>query len=326
MKYLNGLAAAVRRCGCELFTGTRAVAVEGGLPARVTTAGGPTVTASAVVVATGSPFEAGLALHAKLAAYNTYAVALDVPPGTVPHALYWDTEDPYHYVRVRPGTAGGPDLLIAGGEDHKTGQASDQAERWGRLLAWTRHRVPEAGAERHRWSGQVFETPDGLGLIGRAPVGANVYVITGDSGMGLTHGTLGAGLVTNLIRGATDPLAGVYDPSRWMPGALLTLLGENANLAAQYADWLTGGEVSSVEDIPPGQGAVVRSGLGKHAVYRAADGAVTRMTAACPHLGGVVRWNPGEKTWDCPCHGSRFTACGEVMHGPAVSPLKPVES
>jgi len=324
LKYLTGLTEAVRRKGGTLHTGTRVVRISGGSPCRVETDGGPAVTASSVVIATGTPFDAGVTLHTKLAAYTTYAVGLEVPNGAVPHALYWDTEDPYHYVRVMPGP--GKDLLIAGGEDHKTGQADDQGERWGRLMAWAREKVPEAGELRHRWSGQVFETPDGLGLIGPAPWGENLYVITGDSGMGLTHGTLGARLATNLIRGDADPLAGVYSPTRWMPGALLTYLGENLNLAAQYTDWLTGGDVSSIEDIPPGHGAIVRSGLGKLAVYRDADGAVTKLSAACPHMGGVVRWNPGEKSWDCPCHGSRFACTGAVLHGPAVQPLQVAET
>jgi glycine/D-amino acid oxidase-like deaminating enzyme/nitrite reductase/ring-hydroxylating ferredoxin subunit len=321
LKYLQGLEKAVRTRGGVIHTGTRAEKIEGGATCKVHVKGGPAVTAKAVVVATNSPFDAGLELHAKLAAYTTYAIALEVPSGAVPHALFWDTEDPYHYVRVRD-TGDGPALLIVGGEDHKTGQAQDQAERWGRLGAWARKRVPAAGAVKHHWSGQVFETPDGLGLIGPAPVGKNVYVITGDSGMGLTHGTLGARLVANLIRGEADPLAGVYSPGRWMPGALRTLLGENVNLAAQYLDWFTGGDVKSADAIPPGHGAVVRRGLTKCAVYKDKEGKTTELSAVCPHMGGVVRWNPGEQTWDCPCHGSRFTAEGEVLHGPAVVGLK----
>lgn len=320
LKYLNGLATAFRKKGGVIHTDTRVERIDGGDRCTVTTAGGDTVSAAQVVIATGSPFDTGVVLHTKMAAYTTYAVALDVPKDTVPHALYWDTEDPYHYVRVQPGEKS--DLLIVGGEDHKTGQEHDQAERWARLIGWIRQRVPTVGDVRHHWSGQVFETPDGLGLIGRAPWGKNLFVITGDSGMGLTHGTLGARLVANLILGDADPLAGVYDPNRWMPGALLTMLGEAANMAAQYTDWLTGGDVKSVDQIPPGHGAVVRVGLTKHAAYRDKGGKVLELSAVCPHMGGLVRWNPGEQTWDCPCHGSRFTCDGEVLHGPAVSGLK----
>jgi len=251
---------------------------------------------------------------------------MPVPAGTVPDALYWDTDDPYHYLRIVPSDPQSPrDMLIVGGEDHKTGQADDQPERWERLAEWARLRIPDAGEIAYRWSGQVFETPDGLGLIGAAPWGENLYVITGDSGMGLTHGTLGGRLVAKLITGIETPLREVYDPNRWTPNASWTLIQENVNLAAQYADWLTGGDVSSVDQIPAGQGAIVRQGLTKIAVYRKPDGTVCEHSATCPHMGAVVRWNPGEKTWDCPAHGSRFKAEGEVMHGPAVSGLEPVE-
>lgn len=322
IKYLTGLAAAFRKKGGELHTGTRVERIDGGFPCTVKVTEGPAVTADAVVVATGSPFDAGMVLHTKMTPYSTYAVAFEIPKGTVPHALYWDTEDPYHYVRIQPGDAA--DLLIVGGEDHKTGQAADQAERWARLIGWTRQRIPAAGEPKHRWSGEVFETHDGLGLIGRAPWGHNLFVITGDSGMGMTHGTLGGRLVTNLILGKADPFAGAYDPNRLMPGAVLTLLQENTNMAAQYADWVTGGDVKTADEIPPGHGAIMRHGLTKHAVYRDKGGKVTELSAVCPHMGCIVRWNPGEQTWDCPCHGSRFACDGEVQHGPAKEGLKKV--
>jgi glycine/D-amino acid oxidase-like deaminating enzyme/nitrite reductase/ring-hydroxylating ferredoxin subunit len=323
-KYLAGIANAVRKHGGVIHTDTRAIRIEGGEPCNVKTESGHTVTADAVVVASNAPFDAGVLLHTRMAAYLTYAIALSVPRGTIPAALYWDTEDPYHYIRTQPGEAGN-DFLIVGGEDHKTGQADDQAERWGRLEEWTRKHFPSAGKVRHRWSGQVFETPDGLGLLGAAPWGQNVFVITGDSGMGMTHGTIGARLVANLIRGVDDLLASVYDPSRWMPAALKTFLSENLNLAAQYADWLTGGDVKSADDIPPGQGAIVRSGLKKLAVYKRKDGSTCEMSATCRHLGAVVRWNPGEETWDCPAHGSRYSCEGKVTHGPALQNLKAAE-
>ena len=341
LKYLGELAGLIRKRGGTIHTGTHVVKVESGSPCRVHTKDGRTVTAGAVVVATNSPFDAGVTLHVKMAAYTTYAFAAPVPAGTVPAALYWDTEDPYHYVRTQPPAQGVPRqagatgrgrttdagaLLIVGGEDHKTGQADDQADRWARLIGWARDRFPGLGEVQHRWSGQVFETPDGLGLIGRAPGGRdNEYVITGDSGMGLTHGTLGARLVADLVMGRANDLAGVYNPSRWMPGAAKTFLKENLNLAAQYADWLTGGDVKSAEHIPPGHGAIVRSGLTKLAVYRDDKGKVHSMSATCPHMGGVVRWNPGEQTWDCPCHGSRFGCEGNVLHGPAVEGLAPAK-
>jgi glycine/D-amino acid oxidase-like deaminating enzyme/nitrite reductase/ring-hydroxylating ferredoxin subunit len=323
IKYLTELARLIRAKGGVIHTETQVANIDSGDPCKVHTQLGNTLTAGSVVVATGSPFDTGVTMHMKVAAYITYAIALEIPTGYVQQALYWDTEDPYHYVRTAPN-GGGKQYLIVGGEDHKTGQADDQAARWERLEAWTRERFPQAGKLVHHWSGEVFETPDGLGLIGRAPgLRENVYVITGDSGMGMTHGTLGARLVADLITGRTNPYAGLYSPSRWMPGALATLLGEALNMAGQYTDWVTGGEVKSAEDIPPGHGAVVRSGLTKLAVYKDDEGRVHELSAVCPHMGAIVQWNPGEKMWDCPCHGSRFKCTGEVMHGPSTEGLAP---
>ena len=325
IRYLSGMLAALRRNGVALYTDTVVEDVRGGDPCTVTTAHGRHVSAKAVVVATNNPFASGTTLHAKVAAYNTYAFAAEIPKGTVEARLYWDTEDPYHYVRIQPGD-GAHDFLVVGGEDHKTGQADDQPARWDRLHAWTRDRFPQLGSVRHHWSGQVFETPDGLGLIGLAPWnGPNVYLITGDSGMGMTHCTLGAHLVSDLICGKPNDLAGVYSPSRVMPAALRTLIGENLNVAAQYTDWLTGGDVSSPDDIPPGQGAIVRRGLTKLAVYKEPNGTLVTRSAVCPHMHGIVHWNAGESTWDCPCHGSRFSAKGTCLHGPSVGDLAEVE-
>lgn len=327
IKYVRGLVTAIRQQGGAIYTDTVVDKVRGGAPCEVTTTKGHVVSAGAVVLATNNPFEGGTILHTKVSAYLTYALAVELPRNKFTPGLFWDTEDPYHYARLQRNDEDDDfDLLIIGGEDHKTGQADDQATRWDRLTEWTRERFPMMGGVRHRWSGQVFETPDGLGLIGLAPWnGPNVFVITGDSGMGMTHGTLGAKLVTDLIAGRVNEHASVYSPSRMMPGALLTRVGENLNMAAQYVDWLTGGDVKTPHHIPPGQGAIVRRGLTKLAVYKDEKGAVTTLSAVCPHMGALVHWNAGESTWDCPCHGSRFSATGTCLHGPSVGDLKKVE-
>jgi glycine/D-amino acid oxidase-like deaminating enzyme/nitrite reductase/ring-hydroxylating ferredoxin subunit len=327
IKYLAVLATAIRTRGGEIYTDTVVAKVQGGEPCTATTTHGYTVSARAVVIATNNPFEGGTILHTKVAAYTTYAIAAEIPKGSVEDGLYWDTEDPYHYIRVQPDDEGKAfDYLIVGGEDHKTGQADDQPQRWDRLREWAKDRFPNIGTIKYHWSGQVFETADGLGLIGAAPWnGPNVFVITGDSGMGMTHGTLGARLVADLVLGRPNDLASVYSPSRMTPVAVRTLLGENLNAVAQYTDWVTGGDVKSADEIPPGHGAVVRNGLTKLAVYKDDDGQVTTLSAVCPHMGCLVRWNPGETTWDCPCHGSRFSANGTCLHGPSTSDLKKAE-
>jgi glycine/D-amino acid oxidase-like deaminating enzyme/nitrite reductase/ring-hydroxylating ferredoxin subunit len=319
MKYLSALVKAIRRDGGLVFTNTRAVDVAGGSPARVQTKNGHAITAAAVVVATNSPFIDVVSVHTKQQAYRSYVIGAEIPQGSVPPALYWDTLDPYHYVRVHEN------VLIVGGEDHKTGQDDKPSKRFRRLERWARERFP-IGEVKFRWSGQVMETIDGLAFIGKDPGGLeNVYIATGDSGMGMTHGTIAGILIGDLIAGRANPWADVYDPSRKPVRALKEYVKENLNTAAQYTDWLTPGDVESIEQIPAGEGAIVRDGVRKVAVYRDEHGESHQRSAVCTHLGCVVGWNLTEKTWDCPCHGSRFDKFGKVLNGPAVSDLAPVE-
>jgi Rieske Fe-S protein len=170
-----------------------------------------------------------------------------------------------------------------------------------------------------RWSGQVMEPVDGLAFIGRNPGDQqNVYIITGDSGMGMTHGTIGGILITELIVGVECPWKSLFDPSRITLRASLHYARENMNVAAQYVEgYLSGGDVDSPEKIAPGEGAIVRRGIAKVALYRDEDGSLHERSALCPHLGCIVAWNHSEKTWDCPCHGSRFDCYGRVITGPA---------
>jgi nitrite reductase/ring-hydroxylating ferredoxin subunit len=148
-------------------------------------------------------------------------------------------------------------------------------------------------------------------------------IITGDSGNGLTHGTIGGMIACDLLRGRSNPWAELYRPDRLAMRAMGEFAGHNAQVLGHYSDWFTTGDVPSVDDVRPGCGAVVRDGLGKLAVYRNAAGALHVCSAVCPHLGGLVRWNASEKTWDCPCHGSRFDAYGKVLNGPANADLTP---
>jgi Rieske Fe-S protein len=218
------------------------------------------------------------------------------------------------------------DLLIVGGEDHKTGQADDAHHRHARLEAWARAKFPSIEKIEFKWGGQCMQTIDGLAFIGRNPLDEeNVFVVTGDSGMGITHGTIAGMLLTDLICGRVNPWAELYDPSRKSLAAAGNFLQENVNVAKRYAEWLTPGEVDSVDEIASGSGAIVRRGLTKVAVYRDHSGTCQEMSAVCPHLSCIVHWNTAETTWDCPCHGSRFSADGKVMNGPANSDLPPAE-
>ncbi len=216
LKYLHGLAKAIQRDGGRIFTNTHADKVEGGATARVK-AGNYTVAAGAVVVATNVPINDLLVIHTKQAPYMSYVIGARVPRGSVPKILLWDTQDPYHYVRVQSveDEQGARDILIVGGEDHKTGQADDGSERYERLEAWARERFPMIEEIEFTWAGQVMETVDGLAYIGRNPGDKeNTYVVTGNSGMGMTHGTIAGMLLKDLILGHENPWAKLYDPAQ----------------------------------------------------------------------------------------------------------------
>jgi Rieske Fe-S protein len=165
-----------------------------------------------------------------------------------------------------------------------------------------------------------MEPLDGVAYLGRNPGSRNVHVITGDSGNGISHATVGAMLVADQILGRPNTWESVYDPSRKSVREALHFAREQANVAAQYLDWFGGGD-GTPASLGAGEGAVIRHGLRKLAIFRDDDGALHCHSANCPHLGCVVHWNPLDRTWDCPCHGSRFSAYGSVLHGPAVSAL-----
>jgi glycine/D-amino acid oxidase-like deaminating enzyme/nitrite reductase/ring-hydroxylating ferredoxin subunit len=326
LKYLSGLVRAVQQGGGRLFTNAHVIKVESGKQAQLETSQGCIVTAEAVVIATNAPINNMVAIHMKQAPYITYVIGASIPAGTVEPALYWDTLDPYHYVRLQRGSKqqGEQDILIVGGEDHKAGQADDGEARHARLEAWARERFPRMESVTFRWSGQVMEPIDGLAFIGRNPGDEdNMYVATGDSGMGMTHGTIAGLLLTDLIMGRESPWASLYEPSRQPVRAAGEFMRESLNVVAQYTDWVTGGDVETEQDIPKEGGAIIRDGLTKIAAYRDEQGVLHKCSAVCPHLKCIVAWNHSEKTWDCPCHGSRFDRLGKVLNGPATSDLSP---
>lgn len=330
-KYLSGLCRAIDRLGGKIYTATHVNDAQGAdpkknAPCKVTTDQHKVVIADHVVVATNTPAPINdwAGIYTKQASYRTYVIGCHIPRGAVTDALYWDMLDPYHYVRLAPGD-GEHDVLIVGGEDHKTGHTPIDPP-FDALERWTRERFPQAGAVTDRWSGQVQEPADGLAYIGVAPTaGENVLVITGDSGMGLTHGTLGAILVRDLILGRDNPWTDVYNPRRKPTAAPGEYLKENLDAASTLREYITPGEAASEDQIAAGEGALVRHGLKKLAVYKDNAGACHRLSSVCPHLGCIVHWNSIEKSWDCPCHGSRFTATGGVVMGPSIDGLSPAD-
>ncbi|MCW4467647.1 FAD-dependent oxidoreductase [Flavobacterium sp. MFBS3-15] len=325
MKYLRGLAEAIVRMGGEIYTDTHADAISG----KGAKANGHTITASHIVVATNTPVNDLVTMHTKQHAYRSYVIAAKVPKGVLPYAMWWDTGNmeskwvakPYHYVRLEP-LDDNHDLLISGGEDHKTGQADEEhiseAQRYENLTRWSREHFPYFSEVSYRWSGQVMEPVDSLAYIGKNPGDNNIFIITGDSGNGMTHGTLGGLIINDLITGKANPYSELYDPARITLRTGVDYLKEVGNMGYKMIkDWVTSGDVDAISQLPAGKGAILSKGLEKIAVYRDGEGTVHSCSAVCPHLGGVLQWNDDEKSFDCPLHGSRFTAYGSVINGPA---------
>ena len=330
MKYLKGLADAITKMGGEIYTDTYADSID----KAGAKANGYTVRANHIVVATNTPVNDIVTMHTKQFAYRTYVIAAKLPKGLLPYAMWWDTgnqnskwvEKPYHYVRLDP-LDDNFDLLISGGEDHKTGQAdqehSTEVHRYDNLISWTRQHFPYFSEIEYKWSGQVMEPIDSLAFIGKNPGDENVYIITGDSGNGMTHGTLGGIILNDIITGKENPYIELYDPSRITFRAGIDYLKEVGNMAYTMAKgWIIPNDVSDVAELESGSGAVISRGTDKIAVYKDTDGVVHACSGICPHLGGVLQWNDDEKSFDCPLHGSRFTAHGIVINGPAISDLK----
>lgn len=289
---------------------------------------GSAVTAAQVVLATNVPFHHRLIPHDAMAAYRSYVVALPIKRDSIERAQYWDTLDPYHYVRLGGAAFEGSehDILIVGGEDHRVGDVEDEEQRHARLVDWAIQRFPVEKQIISAWSGQTIETFDGMPLIGEsAGEKDRVFIITGDSGTGMTHGTVGGMVVSDLIVHGMNPWHELYNPSRARTKSLKRWLGENISSVLQYRKWLTPGELDSVDEIPLKCGAIIRKGLKKIAAYKDGSGKVSQFSATCPHMAAILTWNDLEHSWDCPAHGSRFSPCGEVLNGPAACGLKVLE-
>jgi glycine/D-amino acid oxidase-like deaminating enzyme/nitrite reductase/ring-hydroxylating ferredoxin subunit len=324
-KYLAGLTRALQRRGGRLFAQTCVDSIDykqGDIVVRASS--GHEVRATDVVVATNSPVNVQVAIHTKQAPYRTYAIAAKIRAGTLPDALYWDTLDPYHYVRLQPFSAD-EDIVIVGGEDHKSGEADDGAQRFAALEGWARDRLPNLREITHSWSGQVLEPIDFAGFIGVSPDEEHVFIVSGDSGQGITNGLVAGILIPDLIMTGTSPWEQVYSPSRKIQKHITEFINENITPLKNFAEYLTASEIASVHRLQPGEGRLIRSGLKKIAACRDRSGRLHLHSASCTHLGCVVHWNSLEQCWDCPCHGSQFGPDGTALNGPAVGPLAAVE-
>jgi len=321
LKYLNGLVRVIERLGGEFhpFTAVDSITQdEAGV--TVATRDGQKIVARDVADATNAPIAGRLTLQTKMAPYRSYALALKTPKGAVSDALYWDTLDAYHYVRLQPGEEG--DYLIVGGEDHKTGEADDADKRFSALEDWARARFAHLQDVAYRWSGQVLEPYDFAGYVGRDPDNDHIYFVTGDSGQGITNGAVAGLLLPMLMAGEEHAWKTLYDPARVTLGAAGKYVSENSTAVKNMVEHLGGPLLDSVDALGLGQGGLVRDGVSKIGAFKDEKGTLHKVSATCTHVNCVVHWNSLEHCWDCPCHGSHFGIDGEVLNAPATSPLE----
>ena len=311
----------------QCFTHSRVMDVaEKGLlskEVKVSTESGHTVTCADAVEATNIPLQK-LSVVAELEYFRTYCIAMRIPKGVVEDCSLYDSQDPYHYVRLTACDEK-DDYLIIGGEDHKVGQESEVG-RYVALESWTRARFTQAGSVDYKWSGQTLEPIDYTAFIGKNQGNSHIYVVTGDFGNGLTHGTIAGKLIADEITGLENRWSTLYNPKRIptlskIPG----MIAHDLQINAQYKRFLES-DIKDIEDIVPGSGGVLNPKTKTPmAVYKDEEGKVFKFSALCPHLKGVVCWNGAEKSWDCPVHGSRFGKDGVAIMGPAKGNLPPAD-
>jgi len=320
--YVEALVGEALTCGVRIHDRTRVVEVTDGEPCLVKTDHGE-LHARDVFVAAHVPINNRVLLLTKIAAYRSYAIAAE-SSATMPPALFWDTASPYHY--TRSATIDGRAYVVIGGEDHRTGGDADTEQHYQRLVAYAHERFGVAN-DRFRWSGQIVEPVDGLPYIGLNASSGHVYVATGYAGNGMTFGTLAGMIVGDQIVGHANPYADLYKATRIKPiASAADYVAENVAFPAHLVkDRLTslGNEAGPPDNLAAGEGGIFAGEDGKVAVSRSREGALRAVSAVCTHLGCDVAWNRAEQTWDCPCHGSRFSPEGRVINGPAVSDLAP---
>ncbi|CAN5887153.1 FAD-dependent oxidoreductase [soil metagenome] len=324
LKYIHGLIKGITGQGGRIFTNTHASEIdENGILTR----DGYRINAKHIVVAANSPVNNKYMLNMRQSPYRTYLIGARVRKDVVKDALWWDTgnqEDKshsYHYVRVQK-LDDDFDLLLCGGEDHATGLSDDseipnEADRYTILENWLRERFPIEDVV-YKWSGQVIYPFDSLAYIGRNPMDKkNIYIVTGDSGNGMTYGTIAGMLVTDLINEHPNKYEKLYSPSRFKLKAANVFIEELVGGLSSYLKKRPTHPENTLESILPGEGKIVEIDGKKYGAFKDGGNLLHVVAAECTHMGCIIKWNRDEKSWDCPCHGSRFTNKGAVINGPA---------
>ena len=319
-RFVLGLAELVAGDGSHVFERTRATGVSEGRPSRIETTG-PPLTAAHVVVATHFPFLDRGMYFARIHPERSYALGVRIR-GAAPQGMYISADQPTRSIRSHPVEGG--EILIVGGEGHKTGQGGDTAERY-ETLARFAHAHWDVESIEYEWASQDNESIDHLPYIGKlAPQSRRIYTATGFKKWGLAQGVAAAMILEDLILDRRNPWASLYDPNRFKPvAAAKDFVKENANVATRLVgDRLTKRGGREAAELAVGEADICHLHGEKVAAFRDEDGTLHAVSPACTHMGCQLNWNSGDRSWDCPCHGSRFSPDGDILHGPAVKPLE----
>jgi glycine/D-amino acid oxidase-like deaminating enzyme/nitrite reductase/ring-hydroxylating ferredoxin subunit len=318
--YCLALAAALAGDGSHVFEQSRAYEVEEeGGRCVVRTATG-SVICDRVVVTTLLPFLDRGGFFAKTHPSRGYALAVAIE-GAPPEGMFLRAEDPTR--SVRPLDLDGPALVVEG-QEHKTGQDEDTGRHYEALESWARERFP-VRAIPYRWSAQDYISADRVPYVGRMASGSDrILVATGYGKWGLSNGSAAAVMLSDLALGRDNPWLPLFDATRLKPGtSLSSLIRENIDVGKRFVtDRLSALRSPAPEELAPGEGGLVSHGGETLAAFRDEDGRLHALSPVCTHLGCLVQWNAGERTWDCPCHGSRFETSGTVIEGPALRALE----
>lgn len=320
-KYLLHLANTIPGDGSYVFENSRIQTVEEGSPCKVIGENN-SLQATDVLLTTHLPIvDTGL-FFAKSYPQRSYIIAAKIDSDKAPDGMYIGTSQNYHSIRTTPAEDGGLLLLIGGG-GHKVGEKSETEESYQELQEYARSHFGIENID-YRWSSQDYKSFDRLPYIGKlTPANDHVYVATGFSLWGMSKGTMAGMILADLVQGIDNPWADLYDSLRATPFVTQESIKNNLDVGMHWVgDRLKGLTNWSTDDVKPGEGKLITLKGEKIGVYKNPAGKVTAVSATCPHLGCIVNWNSAEKTWDCPCHGGRFTCEGKVIQAPAVKDLE----
>ncbi|MGD1929779.1 MAG: FAD-dependent oxidoreductase [Leptolyngbyaceae cyanobacterium] len=319
-KYLLALAAKIDGDGSHVFEQTRVMTVDDDGPVHVRIQNGCTITAQDVVMTTNLPIlDQGL-YFAKTYPQRSYLIGIKMAAKHALNGMFIGTGDKYRSIRTTPMDDGSA-LLLIGGEGHKVGEADDTPQRFERLAAYAQERFGATQIDYY-WSSQDFVSFDKVPYVGSlTPVNQHIYVATGFSLWGMSNSTVAAMLLRDRLLGQKNPWASLYDSTRSTPFMTTASLQNNLDVGTRWVGDRLKGLFDSPQQTEPGAGKLASQGIDKVAAYRDEAGELHQVSAVCPHLGCIVAWNAAEKSWDCPCHGSRFDVEGQILHGPAVKPL-----